>query len=499
MKCYQILSAGLLFTTSIHIQVYASVHPTETVCKSAAKTNTLPLPVPQGYVIVGETHDISCTGGGQNAWLTKVLEPGDTICSAPHRNAVNKLSLTDTFDWRGYVVIGQSTNPQCPVDYTPNYQKKIYNAVTLTPVNGYYAYNGSGLYPSTVIVNRLLSSISATTPITSFFKQATSQSEIACVSNHMRGYLITAQYFSYSCDKNNTMNTYALQIPSDDTVYNIRNSSSIILYGPINTVVTSGLNNIGLATAIKPSASTSLTSCIGNKLPHGYREVAVANNPSCSHFGSVTPPSTLNQVTLKKVTDNEEFICATNKLQDAVAIPHDYILVENINLPACGVSPTNNAYKIRQLLATDTVCKDQFRAVNRTKRADLDIMFVGEDDYGIVGETTLASCGVGVNNAWSIKRLADSDTICQTGFDYRYYPDYVIDSVASVPSCPGIGNNALNLRRLQEPEDVFCLPVSDSRVLLNYQALLNKKGFISQGYTTLAQCGSLTAERYRLR
>ena len=494
-----------------------SLHPVEMVCKaSAGYVIVYDIPIPQGYVVVGETHDAICPGGGKNAWLTKVLESGDTICAATHQRALTQnISQQDSFHWQGYEVINQGYSPHCPENYTTiaPVTRTATNTATVQvvmPNNPFCLFLQNEItYTNSMIYMYGTAGISC--PIgkeysgaSRYLKRASNTQEITCSTDHA-GYVATNFRYSSNCDVSREtrrepypLTTYTQVMPKRGITYEI----SRIPYQVLDWTLTTNLWITGAAypgkyAGQKPN-QTHADACMYRLLtPTGYRVTGFDFSQSCT---SNNPTYNPNHVQIKKLTDDEEVFCIVTVSGSSVTmdkrVPNSYIVADKFHAPQCYAASAGqiNAYKIRKLNSIDTVCKKYLREGERAKNA-VSSPFHGEDDYGIIGETTLENCSTETNNAWVIKKLAETDTVCQTGFEYQYYPDYVIDSMAHLPSCSGTGNNAYNLRRLNEPEDLICLPPNDGG---NFYKSFNSRGF-DASYDTKATCGTLRAARIHLR
>ncbi len=113
------ISTLLLLLSSIasiaQAQEYQSgkLHAADTVCKDAYSWMSFYSSVGS---IVGESYHPSCAGKGKNAWVTKFLESGDTICTVQHSNHTSDYyawqTISNTFNT---VTAGWSEN--CPPVY----------------------------------------------------------------------------------------------------------------------------------------------------------------------------------------------------------------------------------------------------------------------------------------------------------------------------------------------------------------------------------------------
>ncbi len=496
-----LLLSGLTYANDYQGQTtepIGSLHPVEMVCKTSPGFHVqVTLPLPQGYVVVGEIHHQSCTGGGKNAWLTKVLESGDAICATPHGKAISQYA--DTINWFMYEIVSESYSTNCPYFYDPITKTRQTNVMIVEPKAVENPYCNSELPPN-YIANYLLVGVGATDSCPSnsavrskqFYKPATNSLEYNCSFDHFAGYFKKQLSYRTICGESEYKigNSIDLEIPQRGIVYKVLSNPNYEFTDWITTQISPDSSSGKLPSAIVE------TMCIQSKaIPPGYRAISANYNPDCANGN---PEVTPNQLQIKKIMDEEEVFCTMlpNYFPHDASIPNDYILIEELNLPQCYVSSSNqnNAYKIRKLKSNDTVCKAYFYSGDRLNNQSPS-PFYGEDDYGIIGETTLESCGNNNNNAYFIKKLSKTDTVCEAWFYHEYYPDYVIDSVGYMPSCPGTGNNAYNLRQINEPEDVICTYAPYS----NYYYSFNNNGFEIIGLEDKTQCGHLQGFRIRLR
>ena len=494
-----------------------SLHPVEMVCKAALPyVNMYDLRIPQGYVVVGETHDAICPGGGKNAWLTKVLESGDTICAATHQMALTQnIYHYDTFDWRGYDVIDKGYSPHCPENYTftTPITRTATNTATVQAIelsSPHCAWKDNNAY----VIGRMVykygnsgeSCAAGDRPYSFYYKNTLSTEEISCYPSYS-GYVSTNWRYSKDCDPTRDFREtgpyplYAFTqiIPKRGVTYEVSNHQRLVLgWVMTKSIFIEGAIPPWRYAGLKPTANTLNVCMVSNTTPHDYRVIGFGNIAEC---GSGSGKDYPNYVQIKKLTDQEEVFCLLGvdgaSMRFNTNVPNSYIVVDKFHAPQCNTPSLEghiNAYKIRKLNPIDSICKMYLREGERTQNM-VSLPFYGEDDYGIIGETTLENCSTETNNAWVIKKLAETDTVCQAGFQYQYYPDYVIDSVAHLPSCPGTGNNAYNLRHLNEPEDLICLHPNDGG---NFYYSFNSRGY-DASYDTKAACGTLRAASIRLR
>ncbi len=539
LLCVGFMFSGLSYAISYQEQTSlttSSLHPIDRVCKTSFRNSsyTKITGITPGYAVVGEIQDDSCSGGGKNAWLTKPLEPKDTICSAPHISLLylDRLHISnfgDSIAMKNYTIIGRGNSDKCPLAYDAQGNRSLYNTVTLDMIDNptFVCYGELSLYKFTTqwtssVVQR--ESCKATDaykyPIGYYLQLPNSAVIENCISGPMsgrlNGYLNSPQYYTAACDgrdenvKNNPnisnpRTTQTSYIPYDGSTYSISSTSENRAYIP-NIVAVENVNSL-MTNFQKVSRGESIDICSNSyTVPEGYRIVGMQYTDTCASIDTKTLVRT-SQAQYKIVLFNKPMaagetrvFCSTTvynqKPRHYDNVPNGYVLTRTLHSPACYFAQPNqiNAYEVRKLANIDTVCKSQWGSGNRMiKSYSSSNSPIYEDDYGIIGQATLEACGSTVNNAWQIKKLATVDTVCSVGFNANSYPDYVIASMTHLASCSGVGNNAYHIRPVNEPEDIVCeVPYASIYVL-------QAQGFERVSNESKSECGTLKAGRYRLK
>lgn len=345
-----LIFAGLSYANDyigLTTQPIGDLQPVEFMCKTKY-SGFLSTPVPEGYVVVGEFHSKLCAGGGKNAWLTKVLESGDTICSAPHQAALNQIANSkDTFNPEGYTIIQKGFDQNCPFDYDLETQARHKNnTATLQVLPGYFeeVLHIGSTFPSKLIINRITVRFDFDSN-TTFYKQASNKDETTCSYYDAYGYLAQSASFSYECygkneeppkcqDCGTDINTYHLTIPKQDTEYQAYypTTYNIINNGPLNLVLIEGYNSDYLLKAKKLVNTSQEKVCFG-ALPEGYVEISHQYSPICDTAD--VSYKTINQATLQKIDEQLDFLCARNYLYGSTQIPNDYVVIEKLKVDIC--------------------------------------------------------------------------------------------------------------------------------------------------------------------
>ena len=216
-----------------------SLHPVEMVCKAGIPyVNTYNIPIPPGYVVVGETHDAVCSGGGNNAWFVKVLESGDTICAATHQRALTQnISQQDSFHWQGYEVIDQGYSTHCPENYTTTapVTRTATNTATVQAIELSNPYctresnNWHGVNRMVYMLGTIASCPSGTqyNSYSTYYKYASNTEEVTC-RNEYSGYVATNWRYGSNCDPSREtrrepypLTTYTQVMPKRGITYEI--------------------------------------------------------------------------------------------------------------------------------------------------------------------------------------------------------------------------------------------------------------------------------------